>query len=389
MTAVELFCGAGGSALGVAARGYSNLYCFDNDPEALGVITANYKIFERGGVVITSEGRNLLREPFLENKDIDLLIAGPPCQPFSFGGKRFGFSDIRNGFGSVRQTIKTCKPKVFIIENVEGITAKGFESEMRSWLLSVAGTHKNFSQSKISTKGGSIAGRFYNLHWTILNSADFGSNQSRRRWILVGIRSDLSSATFQWPSRTHSYDRLYFNQVIDSSYWKRFGLSTPRKFPWLRVRPQDLESCSELLPWKTCRDLVSVLPSPNRHPPDYTHHRFGHYSRQGARSYVGHTGSWVDFPSKTIKAGSHGVPGGENMLRFRNGRLRYMTLLECALLQGFPADYVFHGTFNSVVRMIGNACPPILISKILDEIENLFESKQMKKNVSLDGVGYG
>src|SRR5437763_173387 len=93
-------------------------------------------------------------------------------------------------------------------------------------------------------------------------------------------------------------------------------------------------------PWLTVRDAISDLPNPERFPnnnvPD---HRF----YPGAKSYIGHTGSPLDEPAKTLKAGDHGVPGGENMLASPDGSLRYFTVREAARLQTFPDDYIFEG----------------------------------------------
>jgi C-5 cytosine-specific DNA methylase len=84
----------------------------------------------------------------------------------------------------------------------------------------------------------------------------------------------------------------------------------------------------------------------------------------GARIYPGHTGSILDAPAKTIKAGDHGVPGGENMIRFANGTVRYLTVLEAKRLQTFPDDFVIKGVWGEAMRQIGNAVPVLLAEKI-------------------------
>ena len=75
----------------------------------------------------------------------------------------------------------------------------------------------------------------------------------------------------------------------------------------------------------------------------------------GARTYAKHTGSPIDLPSKTIKAGVHGVSGGEAMIRHLNGSVRYLTIREAALAQGFPRNYEFPGYRSRVMGVIGNA----------------------------------
>ncbi len=109
-------------------------------------------------------------------------------------------------------------------------------------------------------------------------------------------------------------------------------------------------------PWSTVRDAISDLPDPENHPGEIPNHRF----QPGARSYHGHTGSPLDEPAKALKAGDHGVPGGENMLARPDGRVRYFTVRESARLQNFSDDYVFHGSWSETMRQLGNAVPVTL-----------------------------
>jgi DNA (cytosine-5)-methyltransferase 1 len=82
-----------------------------------------------------------------------------------------------------------------------------------------------------------------------------------------------------------------------------------------------------------------------------------HIFKDGARTYPGHTGSEIDQPSKTIKAGGHGVPGGENMIRYEDGSVRYFTVYEAKLIQTFPRDFLVTGAWGEAMRQIGNAVP--------------------------------
>ena len=105
---------------------------------------------------------------------------------------------------------------------------------------------------------------------------------------------------------------------------------------------------------KTVRDAVIDLPEPEESEnPSIPNHRF----QSGAKTYPGHTGSPIDEPAKTLKAGDHGVPGGENMVRSNNGAVRYFSVRESARLQTFPDDFIFHGTWSENMRQLGNAVP--------------------------------
>jgi DNA (cytosine-5)-methyltransferase 1 len=108
-------------------------------------------------------------------------------------------------------------------------------------------------------------------------------------------------------------------------------------------------------PWVTVREAISDLPCP-KSTNEFNNHQF----KSGAKSYPGHTGSPIDEPSKTLKAGDHGVPGGENMIRYNDGSIRYFTVREAARIQTFPDDYHISGAWTECMRQIGNAVPVTL-----------------------------
>jgi DNA (cytosine-5)-methyltransferase 1 len=106
--------------------------------------------------------------------------------------------------------------------------------------------------------------------------------------------------------------------------------------------------------WRTLRDAIHDLPEPTE---TGSIAYANHILRPGARAYPGHTGSPIDEPSKTIKAGAHGVPGGENMIAFNDGSVRYLTVREAARIQTFPDDYHFPVSWGESMRQLGNAVP--------------------------------
>ena len=105
--------------------------------------------------------------------------------------------------------------------------------------------------------------------------------------------------------------------------------------------------------WQTLRDALRHVPEPMSIDDDTEWPN--HKGIPGARPYAKHTGSPVDMPSKTIKAGVHGVAGGEAMLRALDGSVRYLSVREAALVQGFPQDYELPGPRSRVMGVIGNA----------------------------------
>lgn len=96
----------------------------------------------------------------------------------------------------------------------------------------------------------------------------------------------------------------------------------------------------------------------------------------GARSYTGHTGSPFDEPAKTLKAGDHGVPGGENMLARVDGSVRYFTVREAARLQTFPDDYLFRGAWTEAMRQLGNAVPVRLAETVARSVARTLEDHE-------------
>ena len=164
---------------------------------------------------------------------------------------------------------------------------------------------------------------------------------------------------------TQSKDALLWEQWITGEYWVRHRIaandrpSMPggqlRAFCWSSGRYRRLEPFRgfdippPLKPWRTVRDALSGLPDPEfdeascRRIPN-------HQFNPGARVYAGHTGSRYDEPAKVLKAGDHGVPGGENMLAREDGTCRYFSVREAARLQTFPDSYVFPGSFPDLGR---------------------------------------
>lgn len=132
------------------------------------------------------------------------------------------------------------------------------------------------------------------------------------------------------------------------------------------VRRAVEETDTPLQRWQTVRDAIGDLPNPaDEHGVGaYYNHEF----RDGARIYAGHSGSKMDEPSKTIKAGAHGVPGGENMVVLDDGSVRYYTVRESARIQTFPDDYIFSASWTESMRQIGNAVPVKLAKAVGDSV---------------------
>ena len=265
------------------------------------------------------------------------------------------------------RAIRELKPKAFLFENVKGLTRRAFQSYFRHLLLQLA--HPEVEKDSGATwedhlarledveLRGARSGLHYRVNSRLLNAADFGVPQARHRIFVVGFRNDVST-NWRFPEPTHSLERLLFDQWISYQYWTKRDLVSPSNPP-TRLRGA-IRRVSTLFPpskksWVTLRDAISDLPEPSRRrvEPQVLNHRF----QPGARPYPGHTGSPLDSPAKTLKAGVHGVPGGENMIVFDDDSVRYLTIREAARVQTFPDEWRFLGAWSEAMRQLGNAVP--------------------------------
>lgn len=158
------------------------------------------------------------------------------------------------------------------------------------------------------------------------------------------------------PSITHSCDSLLWDKYVTNSYWDKHRISPTNEEFAIFAKMKNVLSLKygffppELLPWRTVRDALINIPSVG----DENYFPTEHIVRTGAREYPGHTGSPIDEPAKTVKAGGHGVPGGENMIKFPDGTLRYYTIFEAKRLQTFPDEYKIVGSWTEAMRQLGN-----------------------------------
>ena len=210
---------------------------------------------------------------------------------------------------------------------------------------------------------GSREGLRYDVADTLLNAADYGTPQKRERVFIVGFRSDLAT-TWSCPRRTHSQGALAYAQRPCGEYWEENHVPEGERI-YPVVRPSDPDVNDR--PWVTLREAVSDLPDPERESTSASNH-WDHQFNRGARSYPGHTGSPLDQPAKALKAGVHGVPGGENMLRRPDGSVRYFTVRESARLQTFPDEFVFRHSWSRTMRQLGNAVPVRLAKAVADDV---------------------
>ncbi len=373
LRSVELFVGAGGLGMGVNQAGFRHELVVDWDRHACDTIRTNQAAGHptvSGWPLEECDVRTLSYGSI--GTDIDLISGGPPCQPFSVGGKHHGPLDKRDMFPEAIRAVRELTPRAFVLENVRGLRRPAFARYLEyvrdhltfpelmtrpsePWL-----DHANRLRAHRLTSRAS-PGLEYRVATAVLNAADFGVPQRRERMIMVGLRNDVDIG-WSFPKPTHSLDTLLWDQWVSGSYWTRHEVPAHQRpsLPTTLQRRVDglrgFDFPPLLQPWQTVRDAISDLPDPELDPvasKDVPDHRFN----PGARPYPGHTGSKLDEPAKVLKAGDHGVPGGENMLARDDGTFRYFSIREAARLQTFPDSYRFPGSWSETMRQIGNAVP--------------------------------
>jgi len=274
-------------------------------------------------------------------------------------------------FPELISAVRKLRPKAVLVENVRGLARPSFAKYFgyielmltypeitrrpaEEWASHRARLEKHHT-------GGIYRGLNYKVVHQVLNAADYGIPQKRERLFLVAIRADLG-VEWTFPQPTHSFESMLWDQYISQEYWERHGVSKrarPELSYSLAARIDNLKRTSSPLltaSWRTVRDAICSLsdPYPKRGNEEAA---LTHFIIPGARSYAGHTGSPLDEPAKTLKAGVHGVPGGENMVAMPNGDVRYFTIRESSRLQTFPDEFTFTGSWTESMRQIGNAVP--------------------------------
>jgi DNA (cytosine-5)-methyltransferase 1 len=282
-------------------------------------------------------------------------------------------------FPQAVRAVRETRPRAFVFENVQGLTRSTFKDYFDYVLLQLeypslcAHVNEEWATHLARLRQHKLSGAAseYRVEWKLVNAANYGIPQKRMRVFIVGFREDLN-VRFKFPSATHSQHALLLSQWGSGEYWQRHGLAKKdRPTPpvgidrVLKVIGQaNIEGA--LAPWLTVRDKICDLPDPETDPKAslVQAHKF----QPGARIYPGHTGSPLDEPAKALKAGDHGVPGGENMLRRPDGTVRYFTVRESARIQTFPDSFIFQGSWGEVMRQLGNAVPVQLASIMAEHV---------------------
>ena len=386
---IELFTGGGGLALGMHNAGFRHLVAVELDRRACATLRENVAVEYDPGM---AEPKGIddpwpLVEGDIHDVDftrwrgrVDVVAGGVPCQPWSLGGAHRGYDDHRNLWPELFRCVKETRPRAVVAENVKGLLRPSFKPYYDYILRELAAPfeervrgedwrdHDKRLMKALRSGRGDPAER-YDVSFHLMNAADYGVPQRRWRVFVVAFRKDLGLENWQFPAPTHSEVALFHDQDV-GDYWDRYNIR-----PRLELVPDVLPPPDGRQPWATLRDAISDLPEPlgdKIEHPDWLHH----FGWPGAREYRGHTPNDLDRPAKTVKAGVHGVPGGETVLRRDGGRLRYMTVREVSRVMTFPDNWRLAGPRGEQMRQLGNAVPLTCAEVVAQSVGDALKSER-------------
>ena len=306
-TFIDLFAGAGGLSCGMVMAGYTPIASIEIMKEAIATYKYNFIEHKKFNEVV--ESRDIREKKvkidlykYLDNKTVDIIVGGFPCQGFSMAGKRL-VDDPRNSlYLDMLEIVKHIQPKIIIMENVEGILSM-CNGEVIKKIIS--------DYKKIG----------YNINYMVLNAADYGVPQTRKRVIFIGNRINI--------------ENYHPKPIYKEKEYKTLG-ETIEKY----MNMNENKEINHIFTNHTEKIKQKIIDTPEGKS------MYGNYSDAWKKS------PW-DKPSCTVKE-NH---GGVNL----HPKLpRVLTPRELASLQSFPDDFIFKGSKKWQLVQIGNAVPPIL-----------------------------
>jgi len=322
MRVVSLFTGAGGLDLGLESAGLEVLWANDIYQDAVATFKMN--------IGSDIDARDIREIPSTEIPACDVVVGGFPCQGFSIANWARTVADPRNQlYKEFVRIVADKQPKFFVAENVKGLAsfAKG-----------------EFLRIIVDA----FAGAGYRVRHAVVNSADYGVPQARKRLLILGVRNDLDVHVGFPPSPTHA---------------------DPKFAEGLNLKP-----------WVTVGEALSHFPEPEdgTHIPNHEHSKY----KLRFNGHLGHRFVDPDRPAPTVTA--RGDDKGGVVVLHHPGNHRRMTARELAAVQSFPDDFEFVGTKTSAYRQIANAVPPLL-GRAIGEM--LHEAIEKGSTTSAEEVG--
>lgn len=361
--AIDLFSGAGGFSLAALDLGIEILAAIELDKDACDTYSKNLIHKRENSIklinkdIMTISPDELMNSLQLKEKELDLIIGGPPCQGFSSHRiKNAGVNDPRNEL-LIRyyDFVKIFQPKMFLVENVPGLLWE---------------KHKDYLNNfkRLAANSG------YNILGPLkLNAKDYGVPQNRNRVFILGLRDDISISEGDWPpSPTHFKDK--------KPYWVNASEIFEKPTPSIieKITAVLGHDVAQKLKFKnTLKENKSDPNNIHMNHADYMIERFSLTPINGSREdvdfrlpchsngYVGHKDVYgrirLSLPGPTITTGCFNPSKGRFLHPWDNHGI---TVRQAARFQTFPDDYIFSGGIISQGKQVGNAVP-VNLGKIL------------------------
>ena len=345
-TAISLFSGAGGLDYGFEAAGFETRVCVEIDDDACQSLKSNRSWNVLHADAVETRSREILASAGLRRGEADVLIGGPPCQPFSMSGywargRALRLEDPRAvTLGAFMRIWKETVPKTVVFENVPGFIHPKANDALDFVTRTI---------SEINAEEGTV----YEPRYRVLNAADFGVPQARRRFLLVASRDGQD---FRFPDPTHHSEGSQTKSSSDTPVEQH-------RTAWDAIGDLADDMPAELAVTGKWARLLPSIPEGENY--------LVHTNRGSGLPLFGWRRRYWSFllklakgrPAWTIQA----EPGpATGPFHWRNRRL---SVLELCRLQTIPDNLYFHGTDRSVRRQIGNAVPSLLAEVIAREIK--------------------
>jgi DNA (cytosine-5)-methyltransferase 1 len=361
---IDLFCGAGGLSEGLRQAGFSTAFAADFDEQAIGTYSHNHSDVHAEAVHVENlSGEAILQAGGLKPGQVDLLAGGPPCQGFSLAGPRLPDDPKNRMYLEFVRIAKELRPRVLLMENVQGIQS------MQGGLVTRA-LHASVEELGYSVVSG------------VLNAAHFGVPQSRPRFIMIAVLNGDPSL----PPPTHSMGSASEQTLFDCFP------ATPTVAEALSDLPvlEQGEGAEELSHSGCYENHFQKERQGFRNPGMIYNHRATGHSERIVQRYAmipqGQTNAVVPAELRTKKVNVYRLredaPSRTVTCNFRTDLLhpwmpRGLTVREAARLQSFDDDYCFFGNLTRKARwvtqddQVGNAVPPLMAHALGTHIRTL------------------
>lgn len=335
---ISLYSGCGGLDLGFKKAGFKTILATDVWDKGCETLLHN-KVSD---IVINDDIRNIDFKEY-ENK-VTGVIGGPPCPPYSqarhyLQDKKKGFEDEKAGFAVPEyfRVIEEVNPKFFLFENVDGFMYKTHTEALE------------FLEKKSKELG-------YNVNYKVINSANYGVPQTRKRFICIGIKKEFEN--FEFPKETHIEPKKnngdYLNWVTCGDVLKEFDNIT--------------EEEKTQKPGSKHHHLIEDIP-PGSNYLFYTEKK-GHPNplfKWKSRYWTFLLKLTTERPSWTIQAS---FSNNQGPFHWKN---RFLRIEEIKRIQTIDDEYEILGTFKEQWRQIGNAVPTQLAFILANKIKQDYE----------------